>query len=180
MVLNDPRIAKLLQDHMQEGIQRAIGEAKKELREEMRKGMDNLLNTQNIETLKQLTNLRTIRCLLDVWLKSREGKAALSVMNKVTKSGDVVHDIKTCIRHKDKKKLHKILLAIDGVPNFPGGQGFVDLMAGYLDANILIHKKLSPSDLNVIREKVVGGYNYGLGEASNQWLTLITSDLLQG
>jgi len=28
----------------------------------------------------------------------------------------------------------------NGVGSLPGGQGFVDLLVGYIDANVLIHK----------------------------------------
>lgn len=177
VVLNDPKVARVLEDHARDGIQRAIAGAIAEAKKELKKEMDNFMDAQDIDTLKLLTNARTIRCLVDAWVESKEGKEALRVMNKITKSGDILRDIKTCIQQHDEEKLHRFLVAIDGVASLPGGQGLVDLMAGYLHANVLIHKKLSPGDLSVIQDRVASGYNYGLGVASEQWLTLIMSAL---
>ena len=140
MVLNDPRVARVLEDHSRDGIQRAIAGAIAEAKKELKKEMHNFVDAQDIDTLKLLTNARTIRCLVDAWVKSREGKEALRLMNNITESGDIPRDIKTCIQHHDEKKLHRILIAIDGVASLPGGQGLVDLMAGYLHANVLIYK----------------------------------------
>ena len=146
---------------MHAGIQRAIAGAIAEAKKELKKEMHNFVDAQDIDTLKLLTNARTIRCLVDAWV----GKEALRLMNNITESGDILRDIKTCIQHHDEEKLHRILIAIDGVASLPGGQGLVDLMAGYLHANVLIHKKLSPVDLSVIQDRVASGYNYGLGVA---------------
>lgn len=70
VVLNGARVTKILHGHMQDRIQQAIAQAKKELRKEM----DNFLDAQDMEMVKQLTNPRTIGCLLDNWLERKEGK----------------------------------------------------------------------------------------------------------
>ena len=59
--------------------------------------MHNFVDAQDIDTLKLLTNARTIRCLVDAWVKSWEGKEALRLMNNITESRDILRDIKTCI-----------------------------------------------------------------------------------
>lgn len=146
----------------------------------MKAQLESILDAEDLATVKQLAKSRVIKCLMDKWLKSRDGKAALRDMNKVTGSLDVLSDIKAYIKNEDAEKLEEIRRAIDNLSSVPGGQGFVDLISGYMDANMLINNKLSADDLTLIQEKVASGDTYGLGESSQLWLTHITSDLLRG
>lgn len=179
-LLQDRKFVKLLQVHNTDAIQRAIAEASGEFAKQMKAQLDYILNADDIESVKELTRSRKIKSLVDMYLKSKDGKAALRDMNKVTGRLDILRDIKACIKNEDAEELKQIRLQIDTLTNVPGG-GFVDLISGYLEANnMLMSNKLSAGDLALIQDKLASGDTFGLGESSKTWLSHITANLLRG
>ncbi|KAG0597621.1 hypothetical protein M758_12G009300 [Ceratodon purpureus] len=178
-VLQDRKIVKLLETHNRDAIQRAIAEASTEFANQMKAQFESFFDAEDVATVKELTRSRRIKSLVDMFLKSKDGKATLRDMNKVTGRLDILHDIKSCIKKEDVEELNKIRLKLDTLRSVPGG-GFVDLISGYMEANMLINTKLSAEDLALIQEKLDGGDTLGLGESSKSWLSHVTASLLRG
>ncbi|KAG0553401.1 hypothetical protein KC19_12G008700 [Ceratodon purpureus] len=187
-VLQDRKIVNLLVTHNRDAVQRAIAEASTEFAKQTKALFESVFDAQDVATVfdaedvatvKELTRSRRIKSLVDMFLKSKDGKATLRDMNKVTGRLDVHHDIKSCIKKEDVEELNQIRLKLDTLRSVPGG-GFVDLISGYMEANMLMNTKLSAEDLALIQEKLDGGDTLGLGESSKSWLSHVTASLLRG